>query len=724
LRRRTNISRAVLTQLSHFPRRHRIVAAAHRRLSRAALGALVCLAGVSLSYSRQQPRRLPQANATPQARAAQQPSLAQPQDQPQNAVPRPQAAIAVAAAEPDVTQGQQAQAAGQPPDRVFNNGHTSSLTAVAFSPDRHLVATGADDRTIRIWDAATATEQRVLNGPSERINAIAFSPDGARLASASGDGTARVWDPATGNPVYSFTLPTKFVEQIAFSSDGKLLAASAGADDEGGHSYIEVHDASTGARIHGITLDWNNATPLLITPDGRLLSSGGAGEDGEYVSAKAWDAGTGRELKSLEVFFGAFSPDGHWGASLEYQQGTQINLWDIAAGRRVRTINIPGFEVARAVFTPDGTRVLAVGRRLANGQNPGEGKFFEVATGKEVQSLPISYAAVAFSADGEWLASGSGSSVKIWDLAAGHEIETLAGQLAAQDLVFSPDGKQLITGGEALGVWDVTSGKLIRTVEGGVQSLIISPDGRWLAANPKGSLEIWDTKTWMRVTPAPPSSQYVWWMGFTPPQSSAPDLSAAGLKWWQVGAGQEARSVWGTTFAAALSPDGKILATAALRQPSASNYDRPNVGIWDASAGRLVLTFAAHEVGVSGLVFSPDGKWLATAGQESRLDPRNLGASLASMRHSLKLWDTATWQMRTALQFMGMVGGLGNFSPDGRLLAVTSENSVTLYKVPDGRAVKTFSGAGGVVRFSPDGQWLARASAKGIALWNLAGVGK
>ena len=135
-------------------------------------------------------------------------------------------------------------------------------------------------------------------------------------------------------------------------------------------------------------------------------------------------------------------------------------------------------------------------------------------------------------------------------------------------------------------------------------------------------------------------------------------------------------------------------------------------------------TFAAHEVGVSGLVFSPDGKWLATAGQESRLDPRNLGASLASMRHSLKLWDTATWQMRTALQFVGMVGGLGNFSPDGRLLAVTSQNSITLYSVPDGRAVKTFSGAGGVVRLSPDGQWLARASANGIALWNLTSITK
>ena len=230
----------------------------------------------------------------------------------------------------------------------------------------------------------------------------------------------------------------------------------------------------------------------------------------------------------------------------------------------------------------------------------------------------------------------------------------------------------------------------------------------------------------MRGTPSPPSGQFVWWMGFAPPQSPAADLSAAGLKWWQVGAGAEARSLWGATFPAALSPDGKILATAALRQPGASAYDRPNVSIWDAATGRLLQTFAAHDVGVSILAFSPDGKWLATAGQDSRLDPAHLGASLAAMKHSIKLWDTSTWQLGNSLPFVGTGGGgFGKFSPDGRMLAVTSPHGVTLYSVPDGRVIKTLAGAGSEgVRFSPDGQWLARGGGNGIAFWNLANVGK
>lgn len=59
------------------------------------------------------------------------------------------------------------------------------------------------------------------------------------------------------------------------------------------------------------------------------------------MSTKAWDLQTGRELKSLPVSITAFSSDGRWGASLEYQQGAQINLWDITSGHHVRKISLP-----------------------------------------------------------------------------------------------------------------------------------------------------------------------------------------------------------------------------------------------------------------------------------------------------------------------------------------------------------------------------------------------
>lgn len=661
------------------------------------LRVVLCLTAASFSCSRQPRSSLQQVPASS--------NNAQTQNVPQQ-IPSPLQARAVLvpaqgpAVQPEPSDAQQ-------PDRVLASGHTSAVTAVAFSSDRRWAATGGEDKTIRIWDLATASEQRVLTGHTDRVTSLAFSPDGQRLASTSVDGTVRLWDPTTGASLYASNFGSGPAEQVAYSADGLLLAASAGAADEGGSSVIEIHDARSGSKIRSITLDWNNAVPLAITPEGRLLSSGGAGEDGEYESTKVWDLKTARELKNLPVFIQAFSFDGRWGASLDYRNGPKIILWDIASGQRVRTIAATSFNISRVAFTPDSARILAIN------DNGGEIKFYETATGKEVQTLPVPASVVAFSGDGKWLAASSGQSVKIWDLSAGRELQTLAGQLGAQDLAFSPDGKLLVTGDATLGLWDVTSGKLIRTIPSGTQSLAYSPDGRWLATNPKGSLQLWDTRSWTPANLSPPVGEHVWWMGFGAAQPPRADIAAAGIKWWQVGAGPEARSLWGTTYAGVLSPDGKILVTGATQGG--------NVSVWDTSTGRLLQTFSAHDVGVGIVAFSPDGKWLLTAGQDSRIDPANMGPSMANLKHSIKLWETDTLQLHLSMPFIGMTGGFRGFSPDGRTLAVGRGNLITLYTVPDGRLIKTLTGGGtGAVRFSPDGLWLAQSGPNGIALWHLS----
>ena len=626
------------------------------------------------------------------------------QNAPQQIASPPQAVVAILAAPNPAAQPAPPDA--QRPDREFASGHTSNVTAMAFAPDRRWAATGGEDKTIRIWDLATASEQRVLAGHTEQVTSLAVSPDGQRLASTSADGTLRLWDPVTGASLSTFNLGSGPAEQVVYSPDGRFLAASAGAADEGGHSIIEIHDATSGAKIRSITLDWNNAVPILITSDDRLLSSGGAGEDGEYVSTKIWDLKSARELKNFPIFIQAFSADGRWGASLEYGNAPKIILWDITSGQRVRTIAGISSNVSHVEFTPDGSRIVA------GAQNGSELKFYEAATGKEVRTLPISAGGFALSGDGQWLGASAGSSVKIWDLSAEREVQTLPGQLGAQDLVFSTDGKLLITGGTALGIWEMASGKLIRTLPGGTQSFASSPDGRWLASNPKGTLQIWDTRTWTLANLSPSGGEYIWWMGFSAVQPPPANLAASGVKWWHVGSPPEALSFWGATNPAALSPDGKILVTGSMRGG--------NVSVWDVSSGQSLRTFAAHDVGVSEVYFSPDGRWLLTAGQESRIDPTDLGASMANLKHSIKLWETGSWQLRLSLPFIGMTGGFRGFSPDGRTLAIGRGNLITLYTVPDGQAVKHLTGgATAAARFSSDGRWLAQGGPNGIALWNL-----
>jgi WD40 repeat protein len=277
------------------------------------------------------------------------------------------------------------------------------------------------------------------------------------------------------------------------------------------------------------------------------------------------------------------------------------------------------------------------------------------------------------------------------------------------------DIKLLISGADALGVWDVASGKLIKTLPSGTQGLAYSPDGQWLVTNPSGKLEVWSTQTWTLGTISPAQSAYIWWMGFGPAQPPSGDLSRSGVKWWLVGEGTQARSLWGATYPTTLSPDGMLLATAAARGGI--------VSIWNTATGEMLQTFTAHNVGVNTVFFSPDGKWLLTAGQESRIDPANFAGSMASLKHSIKLWEVGTWQERLALPFTGMTGGFSGFSPDGHMLAVgrAESNSTTLYSVPDGHELKSLAGDGtGRLAFSQDGLWVAQ----GFNLWNLGSPGK
>jgi WD40 repeat protein len=93
--------------------------------------------------------------------------------------------------------------------------------------DYSTVTVSSDDKTARIWDAATGTEIKVLRGHENDVNSAAFSPNGTRVLTASWDETAPILDTATWNEIRVLRGHEYAVTSAAFSPDGtRIVTAS------------------------------------------------------------------------------------------------------------------------------------------------------------------------------------------------------------------------------------------------------------------------------------------------------------------------------------------------------------------------------------------------------------------------------------------------------------------------------------------------------------------
>src|SRR5262249_2783956 len=106
--------------------------------------------------------------------------------------------------------------------------HAGAVRCAALSPDGRLLATGGQDRAIRLWDMATGKQIRLLSGHTADVLALAFAPDGQVLASGGEDRSVKVWSVAEGREVAALVGQAQAVAGLAFAPDGRTLAVSAG----------------------------------------------------------------------------------------------------------------------------------------------------------------------------------------------------------------------------------------------------------------------------------------------------------------------------------------------------------------------------------------------------------------------------------------------------------------------------------------------------------------
>lgn len=617
-------------------------------------------------------------------------------------------------------------------------GHTDLVTTVAFSPDGQTLASGSADRTIRLWDAHTYELREPPIEHTEIPRVLTFSPDGQMLVAAGGDSeilqladkpddermkgfnsSIRIWDVGTGALKKTLTGKTGWITSLIFSSDGETLA-SGSAD-----GTICIWTSVTGelnplpSSIRISSHKTGVASLSFLQDNTRLLSSSVDG------TVQLWQVESGKEIVKLKGTDSStavgFSRDGEVLASVCKDETVQV--WDVQRGEQLTVLTGHAGYVNTAIFSPDM-------ETLASGSVDKTVRLWDVRTGElraTLEGHAESVFSLLFSPDSSTLVSISNTSTEIllWEVRTGKLKGTprrpsrYYGDYGGGFVEFAPDGKTIVSGHQTkIWLWDARTGKYRSTLTGHtnvVKAVAFSTDGKILASGSSDkTVRLWDIQTGTQLLTLEGHTDAVNAVAFSiDGKVFASGSSDKTVRLWNVNTRWDENQAFiqnkvtlngheDPVRAVKFSTDGKMIAGATWNK----------IHLWDTHTGNQIAILDGHPRGLSSFAFAPDGRTLASSGEEG--DP------------IIYFWDAHTGKQKDIL--LGHIGHVSSlaFSPDSRLLAsgdgyYDGEN-VLLWDTTTREIRATLPGHTNGVRslaFSPDGVLLACGGRHDILVWDV-----
>lgn len=282
--------------------------------------------------------------------------------------------------------------AEDPTVRFTLSGHTSAVTALAFSPDGKSLVSASRD-AIKLWDIGT---EKTLSSPAALVYCVVFSPDGKTIAGTV-DKNVQLWDSATGKEIATFEGHANPVRSVAFSPDSKTLASAE-------HEKVCLWDLEKREQIESFQKK-DGATAIAFSPDGKSLAT-------QYGKVSLIDLKTGvqRNFKDADSLaprqcrFLSFSADGKTLIESLRCIPEKIKLYDVASEAKTVAFKPVKFQPEEFVYA---IHFASDRKTLYSAQGSGAITLWNPETQTAIVTFedPQHFTAAAFTPDGKTLAA-------------------------------------------------------------------------------------------------------------------------------------------------------------------------------------------------------------------------------------------------------------------------------------------------------------------------------